>query len=333
MLDHTVGVWDGFRGERIFMTGGTGFFGRWLLESLAWANRRLRLGVRASVLTRNPEAFRASAPHLAAIPEFTFVAGDVRDFVFPEGDFSHILHAAAESSTAQLRTNPQAMFETIVDGTRRVLEFAATHGTRRLLLTSSGAVYGRQPAELSHVEETYAGGPDPLDPSSAYGEGKRAAELLCRLAAGRSLAPVVARCFAFVGPHLPLDAHFAAGNFLRDALRGGPIEVRGDGTPRRSYLYTADLAAWLWTLLAKGAPCRAYNVGSESDIAIGDLALAVASASGMDVAVRVAGAPDPERASERYVPSTRRARDELGLLQWIPMEDALVRTLRYLRGG
>jgi len=153
-----------------------------------------------------------------------------------------------------------------------VLEFCRQAGTKRMLFVSSGAVYGKQPATVPHVPETYAGSPDPLAPGNAYAEGKRAGEFLCAaFAAANDLEIPIARPFAFLGPGLPLERHFAAGNFLADALAGRPLAVNGDGTPYRSYMYPTDLTAWLLTILAKGQSGRAYNVGSDEAVTIGEL--------------------------------------------------------------
>lgn len=332
VLEHTRPLWDDLRGGRLFITGGTGFVGCWLLESFIWANDRLGLGAQAVVLTRDPRAFARKAPHLASHPAIQLQAGDVRDFAFPDVAFTHVIHAAAQSSAPPTEIDPLEMFDTIVTGTRRVLDGARACGARRLLFVSSGAVYGRQPAERPLIAEDDRGGPDVTDPRAAYGEGKRAAELLCAIYAARyGLSATIARGFAFLGPYLPLDAHFAAGNFLRDRLRGGPIVVRGDGTPVRSYLYAADLAIWLWTILARGQAGRAYNVGSEETITIGELARAVANAESPAMDVVVLEQPQAGQPAERYAPSTARARAELGLQQWISLDDAIRRTLRWHR--
>jgi len=332
-LDHvlaeTGGLWEELRGARLFVTGGTGFFGCWLLESLLWANDRLGIGAQAVVLSRDTGAFGRKAPHLVAHPAVTLQRGDVRTFTFPDGAFSHVIHAATTSSAA---LEPRPLFDTIVDGTRRTLEFAHQSGAKRFLLTSSGAVYGRQPPDLGRVPEEYTGGPDPTNLRQVYAEGKRAAETLCGLYADAALQPVIARCFAFVGPYLPVDAHFAVGNFIRDALRGGPIRITGDGTPYRSYLYAADLAIWLWTILVCGQPMRPYNVGSEEAVSILDLAHLVARQTGLTSGVRTALTPTPGAPAERYVPSTERARAELGLNVRVDLAEALARTIERHRG-
>jgi nucleoside-diphosphate-sugar epimerase len=327
VLAHTEHLWGDLRGARLFVTGGTGFFGCWLLETLLWANDRLELDASAVVLTRNGPAFTRKAPHLAGHSAVTLHPGDVRTFAFPEGSFSHVIHAATDSGIPLAEQDRLQLFDTIVEGTRRTLEFTHQSRASRLLFTSSGAVYGRQPSELTHVPEDFPGGPDPTDRHQVYGEGKRAAESLCALFASASLQPTIARCFAFVGPYLPLDAHFAAGNFIRDALNGGPIHVKGDGTPYRSYLYAADLAIWLWTILLKGAPMRPYNAGSEEAVTIAELASFVGGIG--DVGVRLAQHRIPGRAPERYVPSTRRAAGELALRPTIAVESALQRTMAW----
>lgn len=327
ILDHTRDLWEELRGERVFITGGTGFFGCWLLESLLWAQDRLDLGVQAMVLTRNPDAFRAKASRLAGHARVTLMAGDVRSYKFPAGTFSHFIHAATDSSAKLNAEDPLRMLDTIVEGTRHALDHAIACGTGRFLLTSSGAVYGKQPPEMTSIPEEYAGAPDPLDPRSAYGEGKRLAEHLCALyARGSALEPKVARCFAFVGPYLPLDIHYAIGNFIRDGLRGGPIVVQGDGTPHRSYLYAADLTIWLWTILMRGRTCRPYNVGSEHAVSIGALAEVVARTFRPKPQVQINRRAAPGVRIEQYIPSTRRAQTELGLQQAIDLSDAIGRT-------
>jgi dTDP-glucose 4,6-dehydratase len=332
VLTHTPALGDDLRGARLFLTGGTGFFGTWLLESFLWANDRLALRAQARVLTRDPDAFRRRQPRLAGHPAITLHAGDVRSFAFPEGEWSHVIHAATPTVSRPTGDEPVLLLDTILRGTRRTLDFARQAGARRALFTSSGAVYGRQPSDLTHIGEDYLGAPDPTDPGANYGEGKRAAEQWCALYRHcYGLETTIARCFAFVGPHLPLDAHFAVGNFLGDGLRGGPIRVGGDGTPYRSYLHAADLMIWLWTILLRGQPGRPYNVGSDQDVTIADLARRVAAY--FRVEVSIARPPVPGAPPQRYVPATGRAAAELGLKTWIALDDAIERTASWHRAA
>jgi dTDP-glucose 4,6-dehydratase len=330
VVEHMRPLREALQGARLFITGGTGFIGCWLLESLAQANQRLGLGAEALVLTRNPAAFARKAPHLAGRPDIRFQAGDVRDFAFPAGRFSHVIHAATEASATLNQEHPEVMLDTIVTGTRRALDFAAQCGARQFLLTSSGAVYGRQPAAISHMTEDYGGGPDVTDPQNAYAEGKRTSELLCAIYARQHGFEVkVARIYALVGPYLPLDIHFAMGNFIRDALAGGPIKVNGDGTPYRSYLYAADLAIWLWTILVRGANNRPYNVGSRQALTIAQTAEAVSRALPGHLRVEIMQKPVPGRPAARLVPDTTRAHQELGLREWVPLEEGIRRTAQW----
>jgi nucleoside-diphosphate-sugar epimerase len=331
ILARLDGMLDELKGQRIFITGGTGFFGSWILEILAWANRHLDLQASALILSRDPPTFSTYAPHLAEDPAFRFHAGDVRDFTFPEGRFPYIIHAATTSAEATFRReDPLVTFDILDAGTRRTLDFANRCGAQKLLFTSSGCAYGRQPQELERIPETYMGAPDTLDPASALGEAKRVAELLCASYSHKhGFEAKILRGFSFVGPRLQMDIQYAIGNFIRDAVKGGPIQVRGNGTQIRSYLYAVDLMVWFWTIFLRGKSCSIYNVGSERGVTIAELAGIVSRQIGDSIPVVIAGTPDSGAQRDRYVPDTRRAREELGLKESIDLETAILRTAHF----
>lgn len=330
ILQHTAALWPEFKNQRILLTGGTGFIGCWLLETLLWANRCLHLNLSITCLTRDPAAFNQKAPHLAPDPALQLVAGDVRDFTFPAGSHRFIIHGAAEASAKLNQEQPQVMLDTIVQGTRQVLACASHVRAQKFLLLSSGAVYGQQPPALSHLTEEYSGSPDLFNPHGAYGIGKRTAEQLSVLhAEATGLEIKIARCFAFVGPYLPLDRHFAIGNFIRDALAAQTVVVQGDGTPYRTYQYAADLTIWLLKILCDGATCIPYNVGSATPITIAELAKLVANSVTPHVGVTIAQKADLNMAAARYVPSVQRAQQQLGLRSPISLPVAIQKTMRW----
>jgi len=310
-------VMDELIGKRIFLTGGTGFFGKWLLSFFRTLNSDV------VVLSRNPYGFLARFPMFRSSTHITFVHGDIRDFTFPEGRFDYVIHAATEAATKREQGNPAAIQSVIEDGTRRVLEFSKQSGVKRLLYVSSGAVYGVQPPELSHVPETF-----PCYPVTAYGKGKLTAEHMC-LESG--IETVIARCFAFVGPWLPLNAEFAIGNFIGNCLKNEPIEITGDGTPVRSYMYGSDLVEWILTMLVKGHPGESYNVGSDRSISIRELAQTVRSVAGTDNDILILQQPQQGKLPSRYVPSVQKAKNELGLEVKVGLLESVSKTIQWNR--
>lgn len=318
-------AWMKLRGARILFTGATGFLGGAQLETLLHANRMFALGARVVVLTRDPQAALRRQPWIVN-EAVTLVGGDIATFEAPSGEFSHCIHGAAVASAPPSSRDEVQMTRTIVEGTRRCLAAASESGVKEFLFISSGAVYGPQPPDLAGLPEL-----SPLarlDPRDHYARAKRAAEDLC-LSASVPMNVRVARCFAFMGPGMPLEAHYAAGSFIRDAVAGGPIKVEGDGTAVRSYLYSSDAAAWLWTILLSGAKNGIYNVGSAEGVTISELAHRISlSAGNLPVAIKgcPTGAPP-----QRYVPSVARAGSELGLRASVPLPEAVGRTLAWAR--
>ena len=324
IIERAEPLFKRLEGSRLFLTGGTGFFGRWLLESLHHAEQRLTLNLDITVLSRNPGDFLRSAPHLAAWNRLSWLCGDIRNFQTPPGSFHFIIHAATAASAHLNQSKPAEMYDTIVQGMENILELCVPGTTEGMLLTSSGAVNGPQPASLETMGE------DDMRPdavlSSAYAQGKRRAEAM---ATDSGLPIKIARGFAFVGPHMSFDSHFAVGNFIRDACAGGPISITGDGTPLRSYLYASDLVIWLLKILMDGKPARPYNVGSDLPVSIADLAHQIAHWA-RDCPIQIHGTSSG-LPPERYIPSIERARSELDLHVWTPLPKAIQRTLDWYR--
>jgi dTDP-glucose 4,6-dehydratase len=264
------------------------------------------------VLSRDPDAFRAANPQFAKVDGVKWIAGDVRNFAFPEGRFDAIIHAATSAVTT---ISDEEQTSVILDGTRHVAEFAERCGCRTVLFTSSGAVYGPGTAPVGETAS--------CRPATAYGKGKLAAE---KLLLESGLDVKIARCFAFTGPYLNKDIHYAIGNFMRDCLAGNDIVINGDGTPRRSYLYADDLVEWLFAILERGEAGRPYNVGSDAAVSILELAETVRRVLGAKNDIVVKGAPQGGPPSV-YVPEIGRAREELGLDVRIGLEEAIRRSV------
>lgn len=328
-LDRSRGAWRDLKGADVFLTGVTGFIGSWLLESLLFAEQEMSLGVKTTILVRDANVFRERFPHLASSKKIELHVGDVRAIDPPRGAFSHVIHSASAVPPKVASERPNDVVDLIERGTQRVLEAAVQARATRVLLVSSGSVYGPQPANVERIEETYTGTADPGDPAQRFGVAKRRAEQIGETFVAKGVGVVSARVFALIGPRLPLDGQFALGQFLADAKAGRPVTMSGDGSPVRSWMYMADLVAWCWTMLAQGKN-QPYNVGSEEILTIGEAAHRVAKLPVTPVTVLPGQEPHPGVPPSRYVPSTRRAHTELGLEAWTKFDDALARTWNWL---
>jgi nucleoside-diphosphate-sugar epimerase len=325
-------LWQRLAHSKLFITGGTGLFGHWMLDSLTDVNQRLNLQISATVLTRHPELAKAKMPYLDS--RIQFLKGHVETFVLPTEKFDAILHMATTSAEETFQGFSQTQkLRMLFEGTQRVIELAQNCGAKRILFTSSGAVYGSQLCDF--IQESALMQIDPFKPESGLALGKSVAEFLLHRANDESnLEVVVARCFSFVGPGIPVNQHYAIGNFIKNASEGKSILIKGDGTAIRSYMYLGDLVWWLLKLLLDGKSGDTYNVGSDYPISISELAHKVALLSNHSPKILIQGQADysvgvPVRNS--YTPSIEKAKFELDLHISTDLSSAIAQTLNALR--
>ena len=274
------------------------------------------LGAELTVLTRDAHQARQALPHLEKAG-IVYLETDVRAADQIQGDFSHLIHAA--TPTSQIWRPDADAGSVSIDGTRAIMRLVQRLGKIPLLHCSSGAVYASlnpgdaPPTELQPIEN------EDSETGSTYADAKIISE---KLVGHSDLNFRIARCFAFLGPHLPMDGSFAAGQFLKSALEGKALTIKGTGRDERSYMYPTDLMTWLWTLLFTAPAQSVFNVGSPSVTTISELAEAISRAFALPKPT-VIGSGD---IYARYVPDVTKAAAQLGLECLIDLEESVRRT-------
>ena len=310
---------EAMRGQRILVTGATG-------SSDRGCSRRLPtpIALRTSIFESSLLSRRASTceptPPISPLSRGSSSSRETSGRSTTPASWRRVetvsvdavIHAAISVDAATIARNPIPTLDTAVEGTRRVLELARSSGVRRFLFLSSGAVYGRASEHVHRFAEGHRGALDTTDPAQVYAEGKRIGEMMCAcMTRAYGMETVIARLFAFVGPHLYLDRHYAVGNLMQDALLGRSVTVRGDGTAVRSYQYAADMATWLWALLNRGRAGQAYNVGASDAVSIAQLATKVAALGTPPVDVDIQGVSREGVPRDHYLPDLTLVKDSL----------------------
>ena len=317
---------DNLRGATIFLAGSTGFIGKCLIETLVWLNRSKNLNLKIHSVSRDPEKFFALYPHFKNYFEFHLLKGDIRDqrISFEGRTIDMLIHAATDVVSEAF---PEDLFDSCARGTENLLDFARRNCCKKFLLLSSGAIYGKLPKNLDSFPESLRGGVDLSSPKSAYALGKQVSEWVVQLNS-QKMDVMIARCFAFVGPYLSIDGHFAIGNFIRDVIVNKDIEINGDGTPLRTYLYTSDLCVWLLKILLCGESGDVFNVGGNEVISIAELAALVNSIGDSKVNIRL-HQTSKNQSADVYIPNIDKIFSKLGLCPSIDLKLAIKKTLNW----
>ena len=312
-------MWNLLRNKKIFATGCTGFIGTWIIYSFLNANKKYDLGAELHCLTRNKKKNQEKFPGVQ------FIEGDIETFDFPSGNFDFVIHGATEVASYQQNSDHSSLLDVSYVGTKRIIQFAKKAGTKKVLFLSSGAAYGTQPLELKYLDEDFTGAPDVTRPKSTYGEAKRVGELLLF---NEAIPTTSARIFATCGPFLPQESTFAFSNFLDSVIANKAIKINSNGRTTRSYLYIGDLTLWLWILLLKGRDKEIYNVGSEDEISVAELAHMIKKTLTSNVEVEVLG---KELEFNRFIPENKKIRSEFKINHLVSLETGIKKSYEFLK--
>ena len=316
------------KNSKILITGGTGFFGKSILSALLYLNLSLNLNIRIFVLSRNPKKFKKKFPEVNKYKELFFIEGNVINFSTVENGFTHIIHGATEASV-EAHQKISDLSEVIIDGTRNILNFANKKKINDILYISSGSIYGKQSTKnFIKVKENSGFFLNSSNLNDTSGIFKKSAELLCNYWASSASENriKIARCFSFVGPWLPIDSHFAIGNFIKSTIINADIVINSDGSSLRSYLYTSDLVIWLLKILLFEKKKLTINVGSDQEYSLYDIAFLLKKLTGKNIKILVKN--NPEFLSTAYIPDIGLAKKN-NLKVLTSFENALIKTYKF----
>ena len=316
--------------RHLFISGGTGFLGTWLLELIAILNAGYQFSTQVTVLSRSAPDFARRHKHLGGRKEYRFVEGDIRYLTELPRDTDFVLHAAALTDRRLFASNPTVVGEVNGVGTIRLLRAAnLLEHVKKVVLVSSGLVYGPQALSVERIDESSSSG-FPCDTANAvYAESKRFAEAMASSFVSETKLPlVIVRPFAFVGPYQSLELPWAVTDFIRDSLAGRSIKIMGDGSTVRSLMYASDYAYWTLAALACGRERNAYNIGSPHPIDLLSLARMITQhfMPQPEILTKIGQAGHE---TTRLVPCVDKARRELGVEITVSLPEAVQKAIAW----
>jgi len=318
---------NSFKGKTVLVTGGTGFFGIWFLTCLVRIKEKIENDLRIITISRSPENFALNVRDKKILTNIEILKGDIKEIELDNIKITHLVHMATTNASETFSGEDQlAKIELLYGGTKNILKQCGPT-LEKVLFTSSGVAYGIN--NKNRISESDFSGPNTIDTGSALGIGKLTAEYLVSYFAKKyGYKYSIARCFSFAGQFLPLELHYAFGNFINDFLNNNKIRVRGDGQDIRSYLYIGDAIAWLIKLL-EDPNDSIYNVGSEIEVKIEDLARKIASyKAGLEVVIEGDSKQDDNFNRPSYMPDTNKIKSNYpNLIEWTALEDIVEKML------
>lgn len=342
--DHLTDEFSRLAGKKILITGGAGFLGYYLIQSLLHWNGHTKpdKSIDVTVFDNYIRGIPGWLRNLEGNPSLHLVRHDITNpLPEPMPSFSFIIHAASIASPTYYRKYPIQTMDANVNGLRHLLEYARRQQDQGqpvegFLFFSTSEIYGDPSPDAIPTPETYRGNVSCTGPRACYDESKRYGEALCVNFAQQYGLPVkVARPFNNYGPGLKISDKRVLPDFARDIFAGRDIVMHSDGSPTRTFCYTTDAIVGYYKILARGKSGEAYNIGVEKpEISMAELVTKVIAIArglfGYRGKVQYVASAEADYLVDnpnRRCPMITKARQDLGYDPGVPLEEGLRRSL------
>jgi nucleoside-diphosphate-sugar epimerase len=316
--------------QHFAVTGGTGFLGTWIAETITALNDEYRLGITLDLYARNVNDWAQKYPHLSKRSDIRLKAQDVRSpFEFARNT-NYVVHAAGIPNNRVHSSDPLRVFQTTVSGINNALEAASHLDNMTRFLNVSSCLVSGPPSSLGPLAETDYFPMQCGQLHTVYAEAKRAAENLAAVYRSQYRMPIsTVRPFTFAGPYQELDRPWALNNFLRDVLTGSDIRIHGDGSARRSYLYGSDAAWWTLAAIVNGKDGGTYNVGSPMAVTHLELVKLIGEYATLKPRAVLNTVPSKQGKLDDLFPDSTATLKGLGVNQTCSLDKTVDKTLRW----
>lgn len=278
-------LWEKLKGHTILLSGATGMIGKCLIDLIMIYNESNEEPIYITALSRDVKKAEKRLGIYMGNKAFRYIPCDVNEQIPECGDVDYVIHAASNTHPLQYANDSVGTITANVIGTKNLLDYAVTHGTKRFCFVSSVEIYGENRGDVEKFDETYMGYINCNTLRAGYPESKRLGETLCNAYRQTyGLDFVIPRLSRVYGPTMLMSDSKAISQFLKKAAAGEDIVLKSEGNQKYSYTFVTDAAAGVLYTIAFGSIGQAYNIAdSASDITLKELAGMLAEIAGTKV--------------------------------------------------
>ena len=265
--------WDIYKNKTVLVSGASGFLPAYMVETLLYLNETRQLNIRIIGLVRNLEKAHERFLHYESSKYLQIISQNVCDRIEIDEKIDYIVHAASLATPKFFSSDPVGTISPNVIGTNNLLNLAVEKKVESFMYFSTSGVHGHVDESAYPVPEDCFGSLDPMDLASCYLESKRMGENMCVAWMHQFGVPIkIVRPAATYGPGFKLGDGRSFADFISNIVNCQDIEVFSDGKALRNYCYLADATVGFFTVMIKGRVGEAYNIATDHEISIINLA-------------------------------------------------------------